>query len=279
MGVAFACCHRDITLAACLLAAMSLAVHCSAFAQDTGAPDAVEQIQIGISTDIVGLTSDFAGTKIAVFGTIENANQVAQSLNEYAIVVVARGPLGDLVVRRKERLIGIWINRSARTYRNVPSFYALAADRPLEKIANREFLGQYELGLKNIALKLYSRGPEAFIAPAPEFAASLRGLRADRRLFSEDLKGLEFLGSTLFRATLAIPSDVPVGTHTVTAYLFRDGKLLANKAETFRVEKQGMEKLLFTLAHNYSFWYGIMAVLLALVTGWLANVVFGGNRK
>jgi uncharacterized protein (TIGR02186 family) len=236
-----------------------------------------EEIQIGISTDIVGLTSDFSGTQIAVFGTIENANRVAQTLNEYAVVVVIRGPEGDIVVRRKERVLGIWVNRSARTYRNVPSFYALVADRPLEKIASSELLKEHGLGIANISLKLYSRGSD--ILPAPEFADSLRMIRSQRALYSENFDGVEFLGSALFRATLYLPSEVPIGVHTVTAYLFREGQFLASKSGTFRVEKEGLEKWLFSLAHFYSLWYGILAVGLALLTGWLASVIFGSGRK
>ncbi|HSO48065.1 MAG TPA: TIGR02186 family protein [Rhizobiaceae bacterium] len=236
-----------------------------------------EQIQLGISTDVIGLTSDFAGTRIAVFGSIENANRIAQTLNEYAVVVVVRGPPGDYVVRRKERVAGIWINRSSRTYRSVPSFYALAADRPLDKIGPPELLREHQVGIENIGLRLYSRGAD--IIPAPEFAESLRQLRQNRQLFTEDLKGVVFLGTSLFRATLAIPSDVPVGEHTVTAYLFREGQLLASRSGTFRVEKQGLEKTLYTLAHRYSLWYGILAVALAIATGWLASMLFGGNRK
>lgn len=259
------------------IACTLLALCAPAIAQETGQNQEPEQIQMGISTDVIGLTSDFSGTRIAVFGTIENGNRVALTLNEYAVVVAVRGPRGDYVVRRKERVAGIWINRSSRTYRDVPSFYALASDRPLDKIAAPELLKEHELGIGNIALRLYSRGAD--ILPAPEFAESLRELRRNRDLFTENYKGVEFLGSSLFRATLAIPSEIPIGEHSVTAYLFRNGEFLASRSGTFRVEKQGLEKTLYTLAHRYSLWYGILAVGLAIATGWLASLVFGGNRK
>lgn len=266
--------HRPAMFAAFVALSAMLLAHLPVHAQDA-AP--AEAIQIGISTDIVGLTSDFSGTNIAVFGTVENANRVAQTLNEYAVVVVIRGPDGDVVVRRKERVLGIWVNRSSRTYRTVPSFYALAADRPLDRIAPPELLKEHGLGIANISLKLYSRGAD--ILPAPEFAESLRQIRSQRSLYSENFSGVEFLGSSLFRATLYIPSEVPVGVHTVTAYLFREGQFLASKSGTFRVEKEGLEKWLFSLAHFYSLWYGILAVGLALLTGWLASVIFGSGRK
>ena len=249
-----------------------------ASAQEAAAPapaeKPVEEIQIGISTDLVPLTSDFSGTQIAVFGTIENADRIAQVLNEYAIVVVVRGPLQDLVVRRKERVFGVWINRAARIYRNVPSFYALVANRGLEAVASEEKLRELELGIQNIKFNLYSAGAETFIVPEPTFSGSVRQIRMERSLFTEAFDRVDLLGSTLFRATVEIPPDVPVGRHSVTAYLFRNGEFITSKTGSFRVEKVGLEKLIYTLAHAYGLWYGVIAVLVALATGWIGSVLF-----
>lgn len=257
--------------------ALALSTTTAAFAQTATTEPEVrprEEIQIGISTDLVPLTSNFSGSHIAVFGTIENADRIAQVLNEYAIVVVVRGPEEDIVIRRKERVLGIWVNRSARVYRKVPSFYAIVANRALEAVADAAALREHELGVANLQLNLYSAGAETFIAPAPEFSASLRKTRQERRLFTEDFAAVDLLGSTLFRATVAIPPDVPVGRHTVTAYLFRNGEFITSKAGRFEVAKVGLEKLIFTLAHAYSLWYGVMAVGVALATGWLGSVLF-----
>lgn len=256
----------------------AVAAKAQAVAAKTTPPDQ-ESIQIGISTDVIPVTSNFSGTHIAVFGTIENADRMSQILNEYAIVVVVRGPSEDLVVRRKERVLGIWVNRSARTYRNVPSFYALASNRAIEAVASPEVLREYQLGVDNIRLNLYSSGSNTFIGPAPAFANSLRDIRVRKGLFSQDFSAVDLLGSTLFRATVAIPSDVPIGRQEVTAYLFKNKQFVASRTGYFQVEKAGLEKMLFTLAHTYSLWYGIVAVLGALATGWLASMLFGGSRK
>ena len=234
-------------------------------------------IQMGISADIIPVSSDFAGTHIAVFGTIENADKVAQLLNEYSIVVTIAGPLQNVVVRRKERVLGIWINREARVYRAVPSFYALASNRPLEAIADTATLKADRIGIENLALNLFSTGDQTFALPAPEFSGALRRIRANRDLYTEDTEGVGFLGSTLFRASLPVPSNAPIGEYTVSAFLFRNGGLLASRSGGFRVERAGFESSMYTLAHVYSYWYGIIAVAAALATGWLASIIFGRN--
>ncbi|MEM7464205.1 MAG: TIGR02186 family protein, partial [Pseudomonadota bacterium] len=114
-----------------------------------------------------------------------------------------------------------------------------------------------------------------FVIPEPEFAESLLRIRENDGLYSENPEGVDFLGSNLFRATLELPSSVPIGKHTVTAYLFRDGELLSSRQDSFQVRKVGFEDALYNLAHQHGFWYGVIAVIIALITGWLASVVFG----
>jgi len=257
----------------CLLAGEVFAQTASSQSQASA-----EELQMGLSVDVVPVTSEFSGRQIAVFGTVENADKVAQSLNQYAVVVTITGPLEDIVVRRKERVLGVWMNRQSRVYRDVPTFYAVASNRVLGTIADQATLRENHIGIDNYSFNLYSSGAQTFILPAPEFAASLRRLRREHALYTEDPKGVTFLGSSLFRATLALPSNVPIGKHTVTAYLFRGGKLLATRSAEFRVERAGSERYLYALAHTYALWYGVIAVVLALATGWLGSVIFGGRR-
>jgi uncharacterized protein (TIGR02186 family) len=237
-----------------------------------------ELLQVGISVDTVSVSSEFAGRNIVVFGSIENANKMAQVNNEYAIVVAIRGPAEDVMVRRKERAFGVWVNRQQRHYRRVPSFYTVAASRPLNNIAPEQLLRQHQLGVDNVSLGLFSSGTDTFILPAPEFAASLRRIRKREGLFSETSGEIEFLGSSLFRATLYLPSNIPIGKFDVATYLFRNDSLITSRVGSFEVEKVGFEKWIYTLAHSFSFWYGVTAVVTALAVGWLGSVIFGNRR-
>jgi uncharacterized protein (TIGR02186 family) len=261
-----------------------VAVAATAFASTKGsaqtrlpADQSPAGIQMGVSTNLIPVGSDFAGTQIAVFGTIENPDKFAQVLNEYSIVVTVTGPIDDIVVRRKARVFGVWMNRESRVYRAVPSFYALASNRALPAIADDTVLKENRIGIDNLPLNLLSSGTQTFISPQPEFASSLRRLRREDNLFTEDPTGVVFLGSSLFRATLPIPSNAPIGQYTVSAYLFREGSLIADRSDNFRIERAGFESMMFTLAHVYSYWYGVIAVLAALATGWLASIIFGRN--
>jgi uncharacterized protein (TIGR02186 family) len=269
------------TASACpriLLLACTLVIPGTAARGQPGPQQEAELLQVGISVDSVSVSSEFAGRNIVVFGSIENANKMAQVHNEYAVAVAIRGPTEDVMVRRKERTFGVWVNRQQRQYRRVPSFYSVAASRPLNNIAPEQLLRQHQLGVDNLSLSLFSSGTDTFILPAPEFAASLRRIRKREGLFTETTGEVEFLGSSLFRATLYLPSNIPIGRFDVSTYLFRNGSLITSRVGSFEVEKVGFEKWIFTLAHSFSFWYGVIAVVTALAVGWLGSVIFGNRR-
>jgi len=233
-----------------------------------------DQLQIGVSTEMVPVDSGFNGTTIYVFGSIEDPVPSAVELKEYAVVLSVSGPLNDLVVRKKERVLGIWINRHTRTYAKVPGFYSLVSADAVSGTADAAELKQNGIGIENQDLNLLSRGTQTFIQPAPEFAKALRRIRKENKLFVEQLGSLTFIGKTLFRASVDLPANIPIGEHKVTAHLFRLGKLIDTKTASFSVQKVGFERWIYDLAHKNGFLYGVMAVLLAVATGWLANVLF-----
>lgn len=233
------------------------------------------KLQIGVSVDDVPVSSSFSGTKIFVFGSIEDPNPIAASLYEYTVLVTVRGPERELVVRKKQKVFGIWINRHSRTYARVPGFYTIVSAKPLQDNVAAEVLKKGGLGIDNLGLNLISGGSgPTFTQPAPEFSEALKRIRSKEELFTEQSNGLSFIGKTLFRAAVELPANVPIGRHVVTAHLMLDGQIIDTQSVLFNVQKVGFERWIYELAHKNGLLYGLMAVLLAISTGWIANVLF-----
>lgn len=237
-------------------------------------PAYAEQLQIGVSVDNVPVSSSFSGTRIFVFGSIENPKLTAASLFEYSVLVTVRGPARDLVVRKKQRVLGIWINRHSRTYAEVPGFYTVVSAEPVNDAASSEVLKKNKLGVDNLAYYLIGQDRQTLMLKAPEFAAALKRIRLNEELFTEQDSGLSFIGKTLFRAAVELPANVPIGRHEVTAHLLLRGEIIDTKTASFNVQKVGFERWIYELAHQNGLLYGFMAVLLAISTGWIANVLF-----
>ena len=72
----------------------------------------------------INIDVGFTGATISIFGVIDEEGDV---------VVTVTGPRKKIVVRKKESVMGIWINGSAKYFSDVPSFYYLASNKPLEE--------------------------------------------------------------------------------------------------------------------------------------------------
>ena len=69
---------------------------------------AEEEIVLGLSQDEVAITATFEGSEILVFGAIRRDSPLPSGL--LGVIVTVAGPNVPIVVRRKDRRLGIWVN-------------------------------------------------------------------------------------------------------------------------------------------------------------------------
>jgi len=234
-------------------------------------PPAQEQVQSDISTREIAIQSNFTGIEIVLFGAIDFTSVPATNETQYDVIMVVRGPNEPMVMRRKERKLGLWVNGPSEAFASVPSFYAVLASRPLRAIAPEATLK--ELGVGFSALD-FSAEPTDEVNKA-RFRSSLIRLKEERSLFLESDDAISFIGRSLFRGSVDLPVSVPIGTYTTQVYLFRDGKLLSQDNSTLQVHKVGFERIVYLLAFRYPFIYGLIAVVIAVVAGLIAWAIFG----
>ena len=231
-----------------------------------------ETIQIGLSTDQVALTAGFSGADLTIFGSVENSDPQITRRGGYDVIVVLEGPSDAVVVRRKKRVLGMWINTRSETFLNVPISYSLATTRQPQDITDPQSYKRLSLGADSIYLQpLNKRGNPVTLQ---EFTDALRDRKKASNLFSTNYGGVQFLSQSLFRATLRLAPNVPVGTHRARAFLFRNGTFVSESSAQLEIRKSGFEQSIFDYAHHDSFTYGIFAVALAMLTGWLGSLVF-----
>ncbi len=231
-----------------------------------------ETIDIGVSTDEIAITSDFTGADLTIFGALGNTDSYLQAIGQYDIVVSLEGPRKDTTLRKKSSFFGIWINRKSMTFSDVPESYSIASTRVIDTITSPLELGNVSIGISDIRLSpLRSYGD---ISDLKDFRDAFRRLKISEGLFESNDGGVRFISPNLFKATLRLPANVPNGVHTVHAYLFKSGVFVMEKKLPLRVIKTGFEQAITDAAHINPLPYGIFAVLLAVITGWSASLVF-----
>jgi uncharacterized protein (TIGR02186 family) len=221
-----------------------------------------EALVADLSSHLVAITTGFTGADVLLFGAVEGPGDV---------VVVVRGPDERVTVRRKARSLGIYFNRKEMTFEAVPSFYAVAASRELDKIAPAAERAREEIGAEYLPMV-----PEVERDPATvaEFRAALIRNEEAEGAYAAAVGKVDFLGARLFRANVAFPATVAVGTYQVQVFLFRGGDVVAAQTTPLVVGKIGASADLFDFAHRYAVAYGAIAVAMALMAGWLAGAVF-----
>lgn len=223
-----------------------------------------------VSQRRIDIIYSFTGAELLLFGAILYPGGRTPD-RPADIVVVLRGPAESIVVRQKEKVAGIWMNTASTRFRSMPSFYAVASPRPLPKIANDRTAAIYELGVGNLQLS-----PSSLTAAEEQsrFEAGLIDLKRRSGLYVEDPHGVEISEGVLYRARITIPARVPVGKYTAETFLIQDGRVLAAAVRDVEIDKSGFERFVAAAAQTHGFLYGVCAILISLLSGWAASLLF-----
>jgi uncharacterized protein (TIGR02186 family) len=240
----------------------------------TAGPAAAERLVVSLSNHRVMVTSNFVGDELVLFGGIEQDAASRPRRGGYDIVVTVTGPRQTIVTFRKERVLGIWVNADSRVLENVPAYLAVLSNRPLDDITNTETLRRLQLGLDNVPLPQRASVNIADAASDDPFRQAFIKIKSDQGLYRELSNGVTFLAPALFRASIPLPAEVPVGTYDVDVRLFADGAQIARAPSPFEVYKSGFEQVVTNAARDHGTLYGLGTAMMAVLTGWFASVVF-----
>jgi uncharacterized protein (TIGR02186 family) len=226
------------------------------------APARADAVVADLSSHIIAINSGFTGTSVVLFGATDGPGD---------IIAVVRGPEQKMTVWRKGKVAGIWVNAESVTFAHVPSFYAVAASRPLGDAVSLGAAALYRIGTDNLRLET---SPPVGGDRARRFAAALIEEQRRAGVFAGEVGKIAFLGERLFRASIAFPANVPTGNYLVEVFLVRGRDVVSGQTTPLVVSKVGIDAAVSDFAARESAAYGAIAVLTAVVAGWLASLPF-----
>jgi uncharacterized protein (TIGR02186 family) len=234
----------------------------------TAFPAMAEQVVAGLSQTRISISTNFDGSEILIFGAVKREDPIAID-PPLQVLITVEGPSRPVSVRRKEKRFGIWVNTDSVEVDSAPSFYAVATSGPwAEVIKDTEDLRHKVSTLRAI------RSVGATIEGSGDFTDALIRIRSKDRLYQTNIGSVELTEQTLFSTSIQLPANLTEGDYKTRFFLTRGGRVVDSHQTVIAVQKVGLERFLFRMAHDQPLLYGLMSLAIAIAAGWGASAAF-----
>lgn len=238
-------------------------------------PAKAEEVVLGMSSDTISITTNFDGSELLIFGAVKREAPIAAD-EQLEVVIAVAGPKEPVVLRRKEKRFGIWVNTEAVEVDLAPSFYAIATTGPFSEVVSDVEDLRHKI---SIPRAIRSVGAPMTVTDSQSFTEALIRIRTNNDLYQLNEGSVSLDEHTLFRTSVELPADLTEGDYNTRIFLTRAGEVIANYEATLDVRKVGLEKFLYDLSRNQPLVYGILSLAIAIIAGWGASAVFQLLRR
>jgi len=223
------------------------------------------QAYFDLSDQEIEIQTNFNGKEVIIFGLTEPGLET---------LLTIRGPEEYKKLQKKERIFGLWINNNKIIYRNLPSIYFVAASSPVNKILNQESIINDSLYFEPMLVNLITQRNFNFSKENNEkmWAKNLINIKQKNNFYKE--YKIKIVDEKLFQTRVFFPADTIPGNYQINIYQIKDQKIVSKKNKSINIIKSGIGNELFNLAHNNPVTYGILCIIFAIFSGFLAAIVF-----
>ncbi|SFP36235.1 TIGR02186 family protein [Tranquillimonas alkanivorans] len=231
-------------------------------------PVRAEEVVAGLSQSRISITANFDGSEILVFGAVKRQEPIIEE-PPLEVVITVSGPSRPVTVRRKSRTALIWVNTEFVEVDAAPSFYAVATSGPIEEVL------RHTDDLRHaITVPRAIRAVGAQVEDPTRFTEALIRIRSGQGLYQFNEGTVDVTEQTLFDTSVVLPANLVEGNYDVRIFLTREGHVVSDYSTAIFVQKVGLERFLFVLAHERPLAYGILSLVIAIAAGWGASAAF-----
>ena len=221
-----------------------------------------------VSPDNVQIGTFFSGQTLTVEGAIPAGSQA---------VLEVVGASADEHLMRKGRRGFLWMNVGEITVHDAPSLYLVMSTA---KELLTEATGEAAWGYQSLEKRITFSG-DIEAAERPMFMKQFLGLKESENIYATYPGTLKVKtaagGQTPVKVTFFLPTNTKPGTYKVVLSVITDGKVVSSATTELTVAMVGFPALLADLAYQHGAAYGIIAVVIAIVTGFAMGFLFKGG--
>jgi uncharacterized protein (TIGR02186 family) len=223
-----------------------------------------------VQTRTIGIDGFFSGEKVRVKAAVPSGDQVA-------LRVV--GPRENVVLLRKGRVGGLWMNVGEITFKEIPQVYLLWTSKALSSLGTVDrslSLGLDYQSFLSGALGDQDRQEEAKLVH--EFIK----LKEAEKLYgifetAVPIKPQEGGAWDLVDTAITLPSKISPGAYVLELITFKDKNAELLYSIPIQVHLVGIPAIVSDLAARKGLLYGILAVIIATISGLMIGIVFSSK--
>jgi len=227
-----------------------------------------EEVLASLSQNDVAITANFNGSEILIFGAVQRFTPLPTT-GQMQVIITIEGPDRPLTVRQKERQYGIWMNTEAVEVDAAPTFYAVATTGPFEEVVTHTEDLRHRISIPR-AIRAVDAGTEH----PEDFTQAVVRIRTAAGLYQMLEGAVTLRNETLFNTSFRLPANLTEGDYVARIFLTRNREVVASYQTDITVRKVGLERLIYTLAHERPLAYGLLSLAIAIIAGWGASAVF-----
>lgn len=229
---------------------------------------ATDSAELQVWPDVVEIRAFFAGHQVKVVGKMPRGAQAVMEIT---------GQTAVEHLMRKGRRGGLWMNVGEVEVQGAPSLYlAMSTSPQVLKTPPEEATWGYPALKKQIrfAGQVEPGQQELF---SDQFF-QLKESEGVYTIFPGDIKISGASGdSQTVTGTFPLPTTVKPGDYQVCLTVVQGGQVIAKNCRDLKVGMVGFPAMLASLAYEHGATYGILAVVIAIVTGFAMGYLFKGG--
>lgn len=222
------------------------------------------QVDMQVAPPSININTTYNGTTLNVSGTVPAGSEV---------VLRMIGAETDLHMKQKGKALGLlWMNMNTFHFQGVPNLYLIGSSKPM-----------YELDAVGEAISAEAELAKVTIEPKTEdhdqLIKELIALKQSEGLYTDDAAAFTVGkanadGTQNFTAVMQIPSRLLTGPYTLETMAVKDGKILGSAKQEVDAALVSTPKFMADLAFDHGTLYGILATIIAILSGWIVGMVF-----
>lgn len=214
----------------------------------------------------IGLT--YHGTTLTVTGE--------SGAGEDVVVRIA-SPFEETHLKYKDKAAGLfWMKKGTITFMGTPNVFQLFSTGALSEILDPEERSRYLLDYQALASRAEMTSEEMEVDAKIWFPEFVR-FKEKERLYSVREGSVDRTAGGEYRLEVDWPFQAPPGEYTVEAFAVSKGRVVGQSSCILTVARGGVGAWISTLAFDYAPIYGIVAIVIAMISGFAVGAIFKGG--